>query len=54
MDKELEDLRKKVKDKEDKDAVEKEKTKLKEQLEKGTIRSVAKKVGKNLFKKLMG
>lgn len=52
-DKELKDLRKKVKDKENMELMFTEKELLKEKLEKGTIKSVAKKIGKSLFKKLM-
>ncbi len=53
MDKELEDLRKKVKQKEDQEKIETEKQKLKDKLDEGSIRSTAKKIGKNIFKKLL-
>ncbi len=53
MDKELEDLRKKVKEKEEKQKIETEKHKLKDKLDEGSIRSTAKKIGKHIFKKLL-
>ncbi len=53
VDSELEELRKKVKDKEQQKKIDDEKYELMEKLEIGTLRSRFKKVGKSLFKRLM-
>ncbi len=49
----LEDLRKKVKEKEEREAEFLERKKLEEQLEQGTVRGIVKKLGKGLIKKIL-
>lgn len=50
---ELEELRKKVKEKQERLKIELETANLKEQLEEGTVKSKAKNLAKGLFKKLI-
>lgn len=52
-DNELIELRKKVKEKQEQEKIEKEKRELKEKLNEGSIKQTAKKIGKDLFKRLM-